>query len=68
MPQPVLEAAIPDPMQVHLLSSSPASLASQQSNFGDVQANEAEQVFIVVADGAIMVVGHNNNRMAANPG
>ena len=64
---PVLEAAISDPMQVpHLLTSSPPSLASQC----DVQGNEAEQVFIVVADnGAIMVVGHNNNnRVDANPG
>ena len=64
---PVLEAAISDPMQVpHLLTSSPPSLASQC----DVQGNEAGQVFIVVADGAIMVVSHNNNnnRMDANPG
>ena len=61
MAVPVLEAAIPDPMQVPLLlTSSPPSLATQC----DVQGNEAEQVLIAVLDdGAIWVVPYNNNQL-----
>ena len=77
MPQPVEEAAIPDPMVLLLQSSLdqrkwkfPTSNVCQ-SDFGEMQANEPEVVFIVLADGGMMVVrqeNQGNNRMAANPG
>ena len=63
MPQPVQQAAIPDPMVRLLLLC--------LNHFGNVQVDDEppQQVVIFMSDGSIMVMGNQrNNRMAANPG